>query len=159
MDHGTYHGLFICWCTQRARMCAFAYFFTNYLQMCWEHTTTKSGMGYVVFMFTQHVHACKSACASERVVKHSLIFGRIISKVGKNYTTEHHQLHGLRTTHVHAPRLRVRARMCERARCFKKCSLMFGRIFSKFGSNILRLTTSYVLLMSTHRAHVDKRAC
>jgi hypothetical protein len=68
-------GYMLCVCTQRARvraksahMCAFAYFLTDYVQICWEHTTT------------------------------------------------HHKWQGLRTLHFHAPRARVQARMCERAR-------------------------------------------
>jgi hypothetical protein len=55
MGHATYRGLFICvvhttralarkTCVlvraKRARVCAFAYFCTDYLKICWEHTTT-----------------------------------------------------------------------------------------------------------------------
>jgi hypothetical protein len=39
---------------------------------------TTSSMGYVLFIFTHCVHACEHASA--RVVKHSLIFGRILFK-------------------------------------------------------------------------------
>jgi hypothetical protein len=37
-------------------------------------------MGYVLFMFTHRAHACERGCAIARVVKHSLIFGRILLK-------------------------------------------------------------------------------
>jgi hypothetical protein len=58
---------YICFvCTQCK--CTFAYFGTDYVQICWEHATT------------------------------------------------HHKWQGLRIFHVHAPRARVQARMCERAR-------------------------------------------
>jgi hypothetical protein len=32
-------------------------------------------------MFPHHAYACERACASARVVKHSIIFGRIIFKL------------------------------------------------------------------------------
>jgi hypothetical protein len=45
MGHDTYH--VFCVCTQRMRVCAkcacicaFANFLTEYLQICWEHSTT-----------------------------------------------------------------------------------------------------------------------
>jgi hypothetical protein len=84
MDHDTNQGLFIMLLTQRARlhlranrvlMCAFAYFcesacasarvvkrlrifLTDSLHFCWDPTNiTRSNMGYVVFIFTHHMHA------------------------------------------------------------------------------------------------------
>jgi hypothetical protein len=78
---------YICFvCTQcahvrakSARMCTFAYFVTDSLQICWEHTTTHhKWQGLRTF----HVlaHACERACASARVVKRSLIFRWILFK-------------------------------------------------------------------------------
>jgi hypothetical protein len=62
-----------CACARNARMCAFTYFWMEYLQTCWEYTAT-SCMGYVRFMFKH----------SARVVKRSLIFKWIISKFAEN---------------------------------------------------------------------------
>jgi hypothetical protein len=39
-----------------------------------------SSKGYVLFMFTLRAHACKRACASAGVIKHSIIFERILFK-------------------------------------------------------------------------------
>jgi hypothetical protein len=49
------------------------------------HMTT-SYMGYILNMIKHRMHACvcKRACASARVIKHSLISERILSKFGVN---------------------------------------------------------------------------
>jgi hypothetical protein len=41
---------------------------------------TISSKGYVLFMSTHRAHACERACASARVAKQSIIFGRIMFK-------------------------------------------------------------------------------
>jgi hypothetical protein len=112
-------------------------------------------MGYVLFMFMHRAHACECACASARVIKHSLIFGRI--QICWPYTTNDHKLHGLYTYHVHAPRACVRACVCEHV---IKHSLIYGRILFKFAVNRLQITTSSIgciLVMFTHRVHACDR--
>jgi hypothetical protein len=76
-------------------------------------------MGYVLFMFTHRPHACQRACASARVVKHALIFGRIlfifpgnilqinISSMGCILITFTHRVHAGESARANA---RVRAR-------------------------------------------------
>jgi hypothetical protein len=90
---------------------------------------TANCKGYVVFIFTQHL-----AC----VIKRSLILRRIPSKFGKNRIMGDHNLHGIYTLNVHVPHERV----------LTKCAwirlIIFGRILSKFGGNILHNLRSYM---------------
>jgi hypothetical protein len=105
---------------KRAYMCAFAYFLTDYVQICWEHTTTHhKRQGLRTFYFHVRAHACERACARARVIKRSLIYGRILFKFALNLMS--HQVAWATHFHVHAceracASARVRARMCERAR-------------------------------------------
>jgi hypothetical protein len=64
---------------------------------------TTSYMGYILIMFT----------ASARVINCSLIYGRFIFKFAVNILQITTRSKGY--VHIHAPRARVRARVCERA--------------------------------------------
>jgi hypothetical protein len=100
-------------------------------------------------------------CASARVVKHSLIFGRILFKFAG------HKLQ--RTTSCMSYILIMfthHAYACEHAcasACVIKLSLIYGRILFKFVVNRLHITTSrmgYVLFMCTRvRARMCERVC
>ena len=124
-------------------------------------------MGYVLFMFTHRAHACERACATERVVKHSLIYGPTLFKFAVNIlqiTTSSmgyvlfmitHRAHACERTHASA---RVRARECVRA-LGKTHSLIFGRILFKFAVYILQMTTRYMgYTLYLHAPHVRARA-
>jgi hypothetical protein len=68
-------------------------------------------MGDVLFVFTHRAHACESACATERVVKHSLFYGPTLFKFAVNVlqiTTSSMGYVRFMITH--------RAHACERAR-------------------------------------------
>jgi hypothetical protein len=91
--HDTWHGLnMLCVHAtrarvraKRARMCAFAYLLTDYVHICWTKLRlTISVKDYVLFIFTHRTHACKCACARARVIKRSLIYGRILFKFALN---------------------------------------------------------------------------
>jgi hypothetical protein len=57
-------------------MCAFTYFWMDYLQICWEYTTNHHKMhGLCIIFIFKH-------CT--RVWECSLIFGRILSKFAEN---------------------------------------------------------------------------
>jgi hypothetical protein len=76
-------------------------------------------MGYVLFMFMHRAHACASA----RVVIHSLIFGRILLKCAG------HKLHmTIRYMGYILIMFTHRAHACERV---LKSSLIYGRILFK----------------------------
>jgi hypothetical protein len=98
-----------------------------------------------------------------RVVKHSLIFGRIFFKFAG------HILHMTMTSYMgytlimFTHRGHTRERACASA-CVINCSLIYERVPFKFGVNILHLTTSskgyvYVLFTCMHRPHACERAC
>jgi hypothetical protein len=107
---------YICFvCTQcartRAHMCAFAYFWTDTVQICWEHTMTHhKWQGLRTFLF----HAPRArVCARARVIKCSLIYGRIFFKFVVTILQVTSSSIGyvlLISTH------RARSCMCERAR-------------------------------------------
>jgi hypothetical protein len=74
------------------------------------------------------------------VVVHVVYFLTDYLQIWWEHASGHHELHGLRACHVHAPLARVRMR-----------SVIFGQIFSNLGGNILQVTTScmdYVLSYS-----------
>jgi hypothetical protein len=107
---------------------------------------------------------CERACASARVVKHSLIFGRILFKLAGSILQITTSSVAYVLFYIHASRARVRARVCERA-CASahvvKRSLIFGRILFKFVGHVLQITASsmgYVLFMFIHCAHAYERA-
>jgi hypothetical protein len=93
-------------------------------------------------MLTYRSHACKLACklacASARMVKHSIIFGRILFKFDVHIlqmTTNYmgyilsmfkHRVHACKWAYAS---VRVLARMIKR-------TLIFERILSKFGGEI-----------------------
>jgi hypothetical protein len=115
-------------------------------------------MGNVLFIFTHRAHACERACATERVVKHSLIYGPTLFKFAANIlqiTTSNMGYVMFMITH--------RAHACECARACErlvKHSLIFGRILFNFAGLILQMTTSYMgyTLIFTHRGHTRARA-
>jgi hypothetical protein len=41
-------------------------------------------MGYILIMFTHRSHVCERVCASTRMIKSSLIYGRILIKFAVN---------------------------------------------------------------------------
>jgi hypothetical protein len=69
----------VCVRAKRAHMSAFAYVLTDYVHIWWEHTTTHY-MWQGLSIFTHRAHACERVCARARVIKRSLIFGRILFK-------------------------------------------------------------------------------
>jgi hypothetical protein len=100
---------------KRAHMCAFAYFWTDSVHICWEHTTTHHKWQG---LHTFHVHTPR-ASARARVIKCLLIYGRILFKFAKNILQVTSSSMGyVLLTHTHAPRAseRTRARVCKRAR-------------------------------------------
>jgi hypothetical protein len=110
-------------------------------------------MGYVLFMFTHRAHACERACASARVFKHSLIFGRILFKLaGQILQMTTRYMGYIICTHL--------GRACASA-CVIKHSLIYGRFLFKLAVSILHITTNSmgsVLFMFTNRAHAFERA-
>jgi hypothetical protein len=105
-------------------------------------------MGYILIMFTHRAHSCERACARARVIKSSIIFGRILIKFAVNIlhitTSSTGCVLLMFTNRVHA---------CERV---FKSSLIYGRILFTFAANILPSTTNsmgYVLFIFTHCAH------
>jgi hypothetical protein len=114
-------GYTLCVCTQRARamyarMCEFAYFLTDSVQIGWEHTTTHhKWQGLRTFMFTHRTHACERPCARARVIKRSLIYGRILFKFAVNIlqitSSSMDYVLSMFTHRAHAC-----GRVCERAR-------------------------------------------
>jgi hypothetical protein len=102
---------------------------------------TTSSKCYVLFMFTHRAHACESecesACSSARVVKHSIIFRRILFKFDGHIllmTTSYERV---------CASVRMRARVCECV-CAIKRSLIFERILSKFGWDIQQIPRGYM---------------
>jgi hypothetical protein len=51
--------------------------------MGYIHFMTR-GVGYIFCVCTHRAHACERACATERVVKHSLIYGPTLFKFAVN---------------------------------------------------------------------------
>jgi hypothetical protein len=96
-------------CILNARMCAFAYFRTDSLQICWEHTTTHHKCQG---LRTVHFHA---PCA--RVVKtYTSIWTDLFSNLLGTYKYMGYIII-MFTHHVHARVCeRLHARVCERAR-------------------------------------------
>jgi hypothetical protein len=97
-------------------------------------------MGYVLFMNTHRAHACERACERARVVKHSLIFGRILFKFAGNI---------LQMTTVYMGYIFIifthRGHAYERAfasASVVKRSVIYERILFQFAVNILQITTS-----------------
>jgi hypothetical protein len=144
----------------RARMCTFAYFLTDYVQIYYDsHTTTHhKWQGLCTFPVTHRVYACKRASASVCVITHSLIYGRIFFKFAVNILQVTSSSMGnvlFMFTH--------RAHTCERACATErvvKHSLIYGPMLFKFAVNILQITTSsmgYVLFMITQRARAYER--
>jgi hypothetical protein len=73
---------------KRSRMCAFAYFWTDYVQFDGNILRlTISGTDYILFIVTHRVYVCKRASAIAGVITHSLIYGRIIFKFAVNITS------------------------------------------------------------------------
>jgi hypothetical protein len=59
---------------ERVRDYAFSFLWAVFFKFAVNIQVTSSSMGNVLFMFTHRAHACERACATERVVKHSLIY-------------------------------------------------------------------------------------
>jgi hypothetical protein len=102
-----------------------------------------------------------STSARARMIKRSLIYGRIFFKFAVNILQVTSISMGyvlLIFTHC----ARVREHVCESA--WLKHSLIFGRILFKFAGHILKITTSYmgyilrdILIMFTNREHARER--
>jgi hypothetical protein len=114
---------------------------------------------------TFHVHTPRARerereRVRERVIKHSLIYGRIFLKFAFNILQITPSSMGyllLMFTH----REHACERGCVSARVAKH-SHIFGRILLKFAGHILQMTTRYMgytLIMFAHRGHVCERAC
>jgi hypothetical protein len=79
-----------CMRAERTRMCAFAYFLTDYVQICWEHTTTNHKLqGLCTF----HCHAPRvrlQARICERVSDYSFTYLWTDSlQIFSEHTTSH----------------------------------------------------------------------
>jgi hypothetical protein len=86
-------------------------------------------------MFTHRARAYEHVCASARVVKHSIIFGRILFKCDGHILQM--------TTSYMGYILNMCTRVCARARVIKR-SLISERILSKFGGNIQQISRGYM---------------
>jgi hypothetical protein len=105
------------------------------------------------------VHAPRErACATERVVKHSLIYGPTLFKFAVNILQ-------ITTSSMGYVLFMITHHACECARIRalgKTHSLIFGRILFKFSGYILQMTTSYMgytLYLHAPRAHARARVC
>jgi hypothetical protein len=96
-------GYIFCVCMKRARVCvrgklahmsASAYFLTDSIQICWEHTTTHHKWQG---LRTVHVHAPRERAWFAYLWTDSL-------HICWAHTINDHKLHVLHTYHVHAPR-------------------------------------------------------
>jgi hypothetical protein len=94
-------------------------------------------------MFTHRAHPYERACASARVVKHSILFGRILFKFDGHIlqmtTSYMGYILNMFKNRVHAC---VCKRACASARVIKR-SLISERILSKFGVNIQQISRGY----------------
>jgi hypothetical protein len=93
-------------------------------------------MGYILFMFTPRARvrasACERAHASARVVETYTYFLTDSLQIWWAHTTNDHKLHGLHTFHVHTPRARAQARVCERASAWLTIRLSMDGFSSNF---------------------------
>jgi hypothetical protein len=111
-------------------------------------------MSYILIVFTYRGHVCERACASERVIKCSLIYGRFLFTFAVNILQ-------ITKSSMFTHRAPACEHACVSARVVKH-SLILGRIVFKFAGHIPQMTTSYmgyILIMFTHRGHARKRAC
>jgi hypothetical protein len=124
-------------CSRTARACerlTFAYLWTDSLQIRWTHTTHDHklhGIHTVVCSCTALTRG--SVCASARVIKRSLIYGRILFKVAVNIlqiTTSSMGCVLFMFTH----RVHVCERTCASARMVHR-SFIFGQILFTFAGN------------------------
>jgi hypothetical protein len=109
------------------------------------------GVGYICCVCTHRVHACERACVTERVVKHSLIYGRTIFKFALNIlqiTTS--SIGYVLFMSTHRARACVRARACGRALGKNIHSSLDG-----FSSNVLCIY--YRWLQATLATHLSLR--
>jgi hypothetical protein len=104
---------------------------------------TTSYIGYIYLSCSRiaGTRASERACASERVINCSLIYGRFLFKFGVNIL--HITISSMDYVHfMFSHRMCAGARV--RARAWLKHSLIFGRIFFKFAGQIQQMTTSYM---------------
>jgi hypothetical protein len=97
------------------------------------------GVGYICIVCTHRAHTCERECATERVVKHSLIYGPTLFKFAVNIlqipTSSMGYVLFIFTHCEHA---------CERAcatECMVKHSIIYEPTLFKFAVNILQITT------------------
>jgi hypothetical protein len=94
-------------------------------------------------MFTHCTHVYERTCASARVVKHSIIFVRILFKFDGHILQMTTSYVGY-ILNMFKHRVHACERACASTRVIKS-SRISERILSKFGENIQQISTSYLI--------------